>query len=87
MLLPKPPDASSIATRKPNVRIIIDYRQINNLCIIEPQPLERIDSLIDCIAQSPWVSKFDLSKGYYQVQLTKQSRPMTAFCTPGFPKY
>ena len=26
MLLPKPPDASSIATGRPNVRTIIDYR-------------------------------------------------------------
>ena len=87
MLLPKPPDASSIATGRPNVRTIIDYRQVNNLCISEPQPLERIDSLIDRIAQSPWVSKFDLSKGYHQVKLTKRSRPITAFCAPGFPKY
>ena len=53
MLLPKPPDASSIATGRSNVRTIIDYRQVNNLYISEPQPLERIDSLIDRIAQSP----------------------------------
>ena len=36
MLLPKPPDASSVATGRPNVRTIIDYRQVNNLCISEP---------------------------------------------------
>ena len=31
MLLPKPPDASSIATGRPNIRTIIDYRHVNNL--------------------------------------------------------
>ena len=30
MLLPKPPYASSIATGRPNVRTIIDYRQVSN---------------------------------------------------------
>ena len=44
--------------------------------------MPRIDDLLDRIGQSEYLTKLDLSKGFYQILLNKSSRPITTFCTP-----
>ena len=63
-------------------RLCVDYRKVNSLTIKDSYPLPRIDDIIDAVGDAKYVSKIDLMKGYYQVELTKKARPISAFITP-----
>ena len=45
-------------------------------------PLPRIDDIVDSISNSPLLSKVDLLRGYYQIELEEGSRKVAAFITP-----
>ena len=42
-----------------------------------------IDELIMKVAESKFLSKLDMSKGFYQVELDQDTREKTAFVSPG----
>ena len=73
IVLPKP-DGS--------IRCIIDFRKANAMFESINFPLSRVDDLIDKVQSAKFLSKFDLSKGFYQVKLSRDSKHYTAFCTP-----
>ena len=73
VLIPKP-DGS--------VRFCIDYRKVNDLTVPDAHPMPRIDDLIDKIGAAPFKTKIDLSRGYWQVPLSEESVPISAFVTP-----
>jgi hypothetical protein len=73
ILVPKPGGA---------VRCVIDYRQVNKKVVDNVFPIRRIDDLIERVGKSKFLTKLDLSKGFHQVLLNVNSRPITAFCTP-----
>ncbi len=63
-------------------RLCIDYRKVNSVTIKDSYPLPRIDDIIDSVGHAKFVTKIDLMKGYYQVELTRKARPISAFITP-----
>ncbi len=73
LLVPKP-DGSS--------RMCIDYRRLNKLTKPDPFPMPRVEDLLDRLGRSAYISTLDLSKGYYQIPVHKESIPKTAFITP-----
>ena len=62
-------------------RFCIDYRKLNDVTIKDAYPLPRIDDTLDALQHAHYVSTLDLRSGYWQVELDKASRPMTAFVT------
>ena len=44
--------------------------------------MPRIDDLLDRVGQSKFISKLDLTRGYWQVPINQEDRPKTAFTTP-----
>jgi hypothetical protein len=44
--------------------------------------LPRIDDLIDKVGKAKFITKFDISKAYWQVPLSKESQEISAFVTP-----
>ena len=65
-----------------NVRCVVDYRKINNLIESESFPLKRVEELVSRISNKRYISKFDLTKGFYQIPLDESSKHITSFCTP-----
>jgi hypothetical protein len=63
-------------------RCCIDYRKVNKMIEGDSFPMTRPDDLFDKIGQSQFLTKLDLSKGFYQVPIDVKSRPITTFCTP-----
>lgn len=63
-------------------RMVIDYRQLNNITIKDPFPLPRIDDLMAKIGDCSIFSTLDLHSGYYQIPMEPDSQPLTAFSTP-----
>ncbi|GFO35038.1 retrovirus-related pol polyprotein from transposon 297 [Plakobranchus ocellatus] len=63
-------------------RHCVDFRGLNNVTEFDAEPMERLDDLFQQIGtESNFVSKIDLSKGYYHIPLAESAKPMTAFTT------
>ena len=64
------------------VRFCVDYRKLNKITRLDSYPLPRIEDCVDALASSTRFSTLDLASGYWQVEVDKDSRDKTAFCTP-----
>ena len=63
-------------------RFCMDFRRVNALSTFDPYPMPRIDDLIDRLGSARYLTTLDLSKGYWQVPMSPESKPLTAFKTP-----
>ena len=63
------------------MRFCVDYRPLNSVTRKDSYPLPRIDESLDLVSGSSWFSSVDLQSGYWQVPLSPEARPKTAFCT------
>ena len=61
------------------LRFCIDLRKLNNRIIKVAQSLLRIEDSSDCLDGAPIFTSLNLQSGYWQVELTESSRPLTAF--------
>ena len=57
----------------------IDLRKLNNQTIKDAQSLPRIEDSLDCLDGATIFTSLDLQSGYWQVEMTKASKPLTAF--------
>ena len=62
-------------------RMCIDYRLLNNVTKKDGYPLPRIQDCLDSIGKAKFVSKVDLTSGYWQIEVNEHSIPKTAFNT------
>ena len=63
-------------------RPVIDFRKLNENTVTENFPIPSIKSLLYDIKQNTQIlSSIDLEKGYFQMNLEENSRPLTAFTT------
>ena len=73
VLVPKPDNT---------LRLCTDYRKLNAVTVPDPFPLPRIEDLIDRVGQAKFLTKLDMTRGYWQVPLDEESVPRSAFVTP-----
>jgi hypothetical protein len=59
----------------------IDYRALNELTAKNGYPLPRIQDLLDIVGKAKYLSKIDLTSGYWQVRLSEDAVEKTAFNT------
>ena len=62
-----------------SARLCVDFRKINGLTRQTPFYMPRMEEVLEGVGQANYISKLDLSKRYYQVQLAEESIPKTAF--------
>ena len=65
-----------------SLRLCVDYRRLNVISKNNAYPMPRIDDLIDQLGQAQFLSTLDLTRGYWQVPIGKDSCHKTAFFTP-----
>ena len=63
------------------VRFCIDYRKINKITVFDAEPMPNMEEVFARMAGNKFYSRFDLTKGYWQVPLTDRAKPLTAFKT------
>ena len=59
-----------------------DYRKVNSVTKTDTFPISRMDDCIDRVGKATYVTKFDLLKGIWEVQLTDRDKEISAFFTP-----
>ena len=57
----------------------IDLRKLNNQTIKDAQSVPRIEDSLDCLDGTTIFTSLDLQSGYWQVEMTEDSKPLTAF--------
>jgi hypothetical protein len=68
--------------RSEQLRLVIDYRQLNKLTLRNRHPIPRIDDLLDSLSGAKVFSSVDLRQAYHQIRLVDTDRHKTAFRTP-----
>lgn len=59
----------------------MDYRPLNKVTRKDCYHISQVDETLDLVSGSAWFSSLDLRSGYWEVPLTPESRPKTAFST------
>ena len=62
-------------------RFCNDFRRLNEVSEFDAYPMPKVDELIE--PGTRYLTTLDLTKGYWQVPLTRTAREKTAFATPG----
>ena len=62
-----------------SLQFCIDLRKLNNQTIKDAQSVPRIEDSLDCLNGAAIFMSLDLQSGYWQVEMTEDSKPLTAF--------
>jgi hypothetical protein len=71
LVMIKKPDGSQ--------RVCVDFRYLNRVCALDPEASYSADDIFNKLGGCNTYSKFDFSKGYYQIPLQNQSKELTTF--------
>ena len=64
------------------LRLCTDFRKVNAVTQADPFPLPRVEDLLDRIGHYRYLTKLDMTRGYWQVPQDDPSVPISAFVTP-----
>ncbi|KAL7631583.1 UNVERIFIED_CONTAM: hypothetical protein RMT77_018115 [Armadillidium vulgare] len=64
-----------------SLRMFLDYRRLNRVTIPQKFPIPNLTDTVFSLHGKNFFSCLDMVKGYYQLDLEKDSRPYTAFST------
>ena len=70
-----------VAVRKPDctARLCVDYRKLNGITRQTPFYMLRIDEVLEGVGQASFISKLDMTKGYYEIPVRQQDIQKTSF--------
>ena len=65
-----------------SIRFCVDFRKLNKVIMFDPEPMPNPEDLFAKLKKGKYLSKIDLTKGYWQIPMSERSKDMTAFVTP-----
>lgn len=76
-VVPKKVDASG----KRKIRVVIDYRKLNEKTIDDKYPIPQIEEILDSLGKSVYFTTLDLKSGFHQIEMNGKDMEKTAFST------
>lgn len=76
-VVPKKMDASG----KRKVRVVIDFRKLNDKTVEDKYPIPQIDEILDNLGKSAYFTTLDMKSGFHQILMSLKDRYKTAFST------
>lgn len=76
-IIPKKTDASG----KKKVRVVIDYRKLNEKTVDDKYPIPQIEEILDNLGKSTYFTTLDLKSGFHQIEMNSKDIEKTAFST------
>ncbi|GBO33091.1 Retrovirus-related Pol polyprotein from transposon 412, partial [Araneus ventricosus] len=64
-------------------RPCIDYRKLNEITRTQFYPIPNIEQRVETVAKARYITLIDLTKGYWQIPLSKRAQGIAAFATSG----
>jgi len=77
LIVPKKTDASG----KQKLRIVVDFRKLNDLTIGDSFPLPNITDILDQLGNAKYFSTLDLASGYHQIPTSTKIRLISLHLT------
>ena len=76
--------ANIVPIRKKNgdIRICVDFRNLNKCSLKDNYPLPKMDHLLQKVVGSNWISMIDGYLGYNPIVVDKENQPKTTFIAP-----
>ena len=70
-----------VTVRKPDglARLCVDFKAINQVTQQDPFYMPRVEEVLESVGKSRYISKIDLTKGYYQILMVEEDICKTAF--------
>lgn len=65
-----------------SVRFCIDFRALNAITVFDAEPIPDQEEMFNNFAGKVYFTELDLTKGYWQLPLSDDSKDLTAFSTP-----
>ncbi|XP_050745764.1 uncharacterized protein LOC127011736 [Drosophila biarmipes] len=72
-----------VGKKSGEMRLCVDFRQLNAHSIPDAYPLPRITHILERLRHAKYISTLDLKSGYWQIPVAESSRECTAFTVPG----
>ena len=63
-------------------RVCVDFRKLNKITKVDPEPMTTAEDLFRRLSGKKYLSKMDLTKGYWQIPVASEDMHKTAFVTP-----
>lgn len=63
-------------------RLVVDYRKVNAKIVFDSYPMPTVEQAFEQFGGAAVFTVLDLNSAYYQIPLSRNSRRVTAFCTP-----
>jgi hypothetical protein len=70
-----------VVKKDKSYRFCVDYRRLNAITKFHAEPLPDVQHLFSKLQSAKYLSKIDLTKGYWQVPVPERDRHKTAFIT------
>jgi len=64
-----------------SIKVCCDFRKLNKVTVFDPEPMTTADDIFVKLNGYRYFSKFDLSKGFWQVRMRESDKPYTTFIT------
>ena len=62
--------------------LCVDFRKLNKITEVDPEPMTTAEDLFQRLSGKKYLSKIDLTKGYWQIPVAPEDVHKTAFVTP-----
>ena len=63
-------------------RVCVDFRKLNKITEVDPKTMTTAEDLMRRLSGKKYLSKIDLTKGYWQIPVAPEDEHKTAFVTP-----